>query len=92
MGFLLWAALGVSVGYVAAQRRDFSTAIGVLAGLALGRLAVVLFFVPSPSRVPGNRARASTAPARSLLTPACVTIATHYSRAEGARRPGASKD
>ena len=46
MGFLLWAGLGASVGYVAAQRRDFSTAIGVLAGLALGPLAVVLFFVP----------------------------------------------
>ena len=45
MGFLLWVGLGASVGYVAAQRRDFSTTAGVLAGLALGPLAVVLFFV-----------------------------------------------
>ena len=54
MGFLLWAALGASVGYVAAQRRDFSTAIGVLAGLALGPLAVVLFFVPLSLSRPGQ--------------------------------------
>ena len=46
MGFLLWVGLGASVGYVAAHRRDFSTTTGVLAGLALGPLAVVLFFVP----------------------------------------------
>ena len=46
MGFLLWVGLGASVGYVAAQRRAFSTTTGVVAGLALGPLAVVLFFVP----------------------------------------------
>ena len=34
------------VGYLAAQRRWFSPALGVVAGLVLGPLAVVLFFVP----------------------------------------------
>ena len=46
MGFLLWVGLGASVGYAAAHRRDFSTTTGVVAGLALGPLAGVLFFVP----------------------------------------------
>ena len=46
MGLLFWAGLGVVVGYVAAQRRGFSLVAGVVAGLVLGPLAVVLFFVP----------------------------------------------
>ena len=48
MGLLLlfWAGLGGLVGYLAAQRRGFSPASGVVAGLLLGPLAVVLFFVP----------------------------------------------
>ena len=46
MGLLFWVGLGASVGYVAAQRRGFSLAIGVVAGLVLGPLALVLFFVP----------------------------------------------
>ena len=46
MGLLLWAGLGASVGGMAAHRRGFSLATGVIAGLVLGPLAVVLFFVP----------------------------------------------
>ena len=46
MGLLFWVGLGASVGYVAAHRRGFSLAIGVVAGLVLGPLALVLFFVP----------------------------------------------
>ena len=45
-GMLLWAGLGASVGGMAAHRRGFSLATGVIAGLVLGPLAVVLFFVP----------------------------------------------
>ena len=49
MGLLFWAADAApsrACVYVAAQRRGFSLAIGVVAGLVLGPLAVVLFFVP----------------------------------------------
>ena len=47
MGGLLfwWVGLGSLVGYVAAQRRGFSPAIGVMAGSVLGPLAVLLFLV-----------------------------------------------
>ncbi len=46
MGLLFWAGLGAVVGHVAAERRGFSPALGILAGLVLGPLVVVLFFVP----------------------------------------------
>ena len=46
MRFLIWAGLGASVGYMPAHRRGFPLATGVIAGLVLGPLAVVLFFVP----------------------------------------------
>ncbi len=46
MGLLFWTGLGAVVGYVAAHRRGFSPAIGVIAGSVLGLLAVVLFVVP----------------------------------------------
>ena len=46
MVFLLWPAIGAVVGYVAAQRRGLSLVVGILAGLLLGPLAFVLFFVP----------------------------------------------
>ena len=52
MGFLLWAGVGASVGYLAAQRRGFSPTTGVVAGLVLGPLAVVLFVVPLPGSGP----------------------------------------
>ena len=47
MGVLLiWTALGAVAGYVAAHRRSFSPITGVAAGLVLGPLAVVLFYIP----------------------------------------------
>ncbi len=46
MGLLLWAGLGALVGGIAAHRRGFSLVTGIIAGLVLGPLAVVLFFVP----------------------------------------------
>ena len=47
MGVLfIWIAFGAVAGYVAAHRRSFSPITGVLAGLVLGPLAVVLFYVP----------------------------------------------
>ena len=46
MGLLFWAGLGAVVGNVVAERRGFSPALGILAGLVLGPLVVVLFFVP----------------------------------------------
>jgi hypothetical protein len=47
MGVLLiWIALGAVAGYVAAHRRSFSPITGVVAGLVLGPLAVVLFYIP----------------------------------------------
>ncbi len=55
MGLLLWAGLGASVGGMAAHRRGFSLAIGVIAGLVLGPLAVVLFFVPVYVSHPAQR-------------------------------------
>ena len=46
MGGLFWAGLGAVVGYLAAHRRGFSPVTGVIAGLVLGPLAVVLFYIP----------------------------------------------
>ena len=46
MGLLFWAGIGAAVGYVAAHRRGFSPTTGIVAGLVLGPLAVMLFFVP----------------------------------------------
>ncbi len=45
MGFLFWAGIGAVLGYVVAQRRGFATIAGVVAGAALGPLAIALFFV-----------------------------------------------
>ena len=50
------------VGYFAAQRRGFSRATGVVAGLALGPLAGILFIVP----LPGSR------PVQQQQCPYCV--------------------
>ena len=55
MGLALWAGLGASVGGIAAHRRGFSLATGVVAGLVLGPLAVVLFFVPLSVSHPAQR-------------------------------------
>ena len=52
MGFLLWAGLGALVGFIAAQRRGFSRATGIVAGLVLGPLVGVLFVVPLPGSRP----------------------------------------
>ena len=46
MGLLVWAGFGAVVGYLAAHRRGFSPVTGVIAGLVLGPLAVVLFYIP----------------------------------------------
>ncbi len=46
MGLLLWSGLGAAIGYMAARHRGFSWAKGVAAGVLLGPLACVLFFVP----------------------------------------------
>ena len=45
MGFLFWAGVGAVIGYVVAQRGGFATMAGVIAGAALGPLAIALFFV-----------------------------------------------
>ena len=45
------------VGYFAAERRGFSLAAGVVAGLVLGPLAGVLFVVPFPVSRPGGQRR-----------------------------------
>jgi hypothetical protein len=49
MGLLFWAGLGAAIGYVAAERRGFHVATGLVVGLALGPLAVGLFLVPVAS-------------------------------------------
>jgi len=74
MGFLFWAWLGASVGYVAAQRRNFSTAACVLAGLALGPLAVVLFFVPLSLSTP---AKESACPYCAGMVPSEARVCHH---------------
>ena len=43
--FLTWAILGALIGYLAAQKRGFSTVGGVLGGLLLGPLAFLMFFM-----------------------------------------------
>ena len=49
MGLLFWAGIGAAIGYVAAERRGFPVATGMIVGLALGPLAVGLFLVPVTS-------------------------------------------
>lgn len=46
MEVLFWTAFGAAIGYVAARHRSFSPITGVVAGLVLGPLAVVLFYIP----------------------------------------------
>lgn len=46
MGLLFWAGIGAAIGYVAAERRGFPMATGLVVGSALGPLAVGLFLVP----------------------------------------------
>lgn len=43
--FLIWALIGAFMGFVAAQKKGFSVAGGILGGLLLGPLAFLLFFV-----------------------------------------------
>ena len=43
--FLTWAIFGALIGYLAAQKRGFSTVGGVVGGLLLGPLALLLFLV-----------------------------------------------
>jgi hypothetical protein len=43
--FLVWALLGALIGIAAAQKKGFSVAVGFLAGLLLGPLAFLIFFV-----------------------------------------------
>jgi hypothetical protein len=45
MELLYWAALGAAIGGYAAQKKGFAIAGGVVAGLLLGPLAILLFFV-----------------------------------------------
>ena len=49
MGLLLWAGIGVAIGYEPAERRGFPVATGLVVGSALGPLAVGLFLVPVTS-------------------------------------------
>ena len=46
MELLLWSVLGAAIGHVAARRRGFSPAKGLVVGFLLGGLAFVLFLVP----------------------------------------------
>ncbi len=43
--FLIWAFVGALLGVVAAQKKGFSLAGGIIGGLLLGPLAFLLFFV-----------------------------------------------
>lgn len=43
--FLAWALFGALIGYLAAQKRGFSTVGGVVGGLLLGPLALLLFLI-----------------------------------------------
>ncbi len=78
MGWLLWAGLGASVGYAAAHRRGFSMTTGVVAGLALGPLAVVLFVVPLPLSHPMPRSKcpycAGHIPSDARVCPHCQAL------------------
>ncbi len=55
MGLLFWAGIGAAIGYVAAERRGFPMATGLVLGLALGPLAVGLFLVPVASSDTGHQ-------------------------------------
>ena len=47
-----WAVIGAIVGYVAAERRGFSPAVGVLGGLLLGLLSPLMFLCNSAAGSP----------------------------------------
>lgn len=52
---LSWALLGGLLGLVAAQRRGFSESVGALAGVLLGPLAFLMFFVSGVTRADVGR-------------------------------------
>lgn len=52
---LFWPLIGALIGVAAAQKRGFSTVVGVLGGLLLGPLAFLMFFVSGVSK--GDRQR-----------------------------------
>jgi hypothetical protein len=47
---IAWAAFGALIGYVAAQKKGFSTVAGLLGGAALGLAAPLLFLVSGIAR------------------------------------------
>ncbi len=53
--FLGWAVLGALIGFVAAQRKGFSTVGGVLGGILLGPLAFLMFFISGISAADSTR-------------------------------------
>lgn len=42
---VFWALLGALIGVAAAQKKGFSTVMGVIGGLLLGPLAFLMFFM-----------------------------------------------
>ena len=89
MGFLLWAGVGAVVGYLAAQRRGFSPATGVVAGLVLGPLAVLLFVVPLPGSTTVQQPQECPIAWAGLgLTRAFVTTAARFWRTDEGESPG----
>jgi hypothetical protein len=48
--FIFWVLFGALIGVVAAQKRGFGTAGGVIGGMLLGPLAVLMFFASGSRR------------------------------------------
>jgi hypothetical protein len=46
IGLWIWLGFGAVVGSIAARRRGFSLALGLIGGLLLGLLSPLLFLVP----------------------------------------------
>lgn len=48
--FIFWVLFGALIGVVAAQKRGFGTAAGVIGGMLLGPLAILMFFASGSRR------------------------------------------
>ena len=73
MTLLIWIVIGIGVGYVASRRPGFSVVSCVVAGMVLGPLAALLFWLPAG---PGGSSEAAC-PYCSNQIPAGARLCQH---------------
>ncbi len=74
---LVWPIAGAAIGYAAAQRRGYSRAAGLGAGIVLGPLAAWVLFLINGILTPNERKRCPFC-AEWIEPPAAVCRFCHY--------------